>query len=202
MTDVSTAPSATASHRDRLLAGMAEAIREKGFARTTVADVVRHARVSRRTFYEHFDDLVACYLALAELIKDMILRAIDEAVKGSAGLPLEERLSRAVAAYLDIMASDPALTRSYTLEQHLAGERGHAHMLHVTEQTARLLMGLSEDALNEQPDIVPLELETALMVVAGIRELAMRAQERDEPYDAVRVAATGLLRAVLTAPRG
>ncbi|MFI5067448.1 MAG: TetR family transcriptional regulator, partial [Streptosporangiales bacterium] len=43
-----------AEFRRRLLAGLAEAIRERGFRESTVADVVRHARTSRRTFYEHF----------------------------------------------------------------------------------------------------------------------------------------------------
>ncbi len=33
-------------HETRLLEGMAAAITEKGYAATTIADVVRHARVS------------------------------------------------------------------------------------------------------------------------------------------------------------
>jgi len=40
----------------RLLEGLAAAIREKGLARTQVGDIVRHARASRRTFYNHFPD--------------------------------------------------------------------------------------------------------------------------------------------------
>ncbi len=43
-----------AEFRQRLLEGMAAAIRECGFRDSTVADVVRCARTSRRTFYEHF----------------------------------------------------------------------------------------------------------------------------------------------------
>ncbi|MGK2938338.1 MAG: helix-turn-helix domain-containing protein [Solirubrobacteraceae bacterium] len=42
---------------------MAAAIQERGLAASTVADVVRHARASRRTFYEHFRDRDDCYLA-------------------------------------------------------------------------------------------------------------------------------------------
>ena len=41
-------------HRHRLLEGMAQAVAEKGYADTTIADIVREAGVSRRTFYEHF----------------------------------------------------------------------------------------------------------------------------------------------------
>jgi AcrR family transcriptional regulator len=63
LTTVTTAPdevvspqivAAPAEFRRRLLEGMAAAIRESGFRDSTVADVVRHARTSRRTFYEHF----------------------------------------------------------------------------------------------------------------------------------------------------
>ena len=42
--------------RGRLLEGMAAAVRERGFRDATVADVVRHAHTSRRTFYEYFPD--------------------------------------------------------------------------------------------------------------------------------------------------
>lgn len=202
MTDVADAPAApTASrHRERLLSGMADAIREKGFRRTTVADVVRHARVSRRTFYEQFDDLVACYLALAEALSALILKAISDAAAASAGEPRDVRLERAVDAYLQMMAADPALTRSYGLELHLAGERGHALMQSVAERTAQLLVALIDDAREQEPELNPLTTDTAIMASAGIRELAMRAQERGTPMADVRAAATDLLRAVLTAP--
>ncbi len=52
--------------RERLLQGMATAVRERGFRDTTVADVVRHARTSRRTFYAYFPDKQACYIALLQ----------------------------------------------------------------------------------------------------------------------------------------
>src|SRR6185503_15316570 len=50
-------------HRSRLVQGMAIALTEKGYADISVADIVQHARVSKRTFYEHFADKEACYLA-------------------------------------------------------------------------------------------------------------------------------------------
>src|SRR6201992_4490121 len=53
-----------AGPRERLIAAMATSIEEKGYRDTTVADVVRIARTSRRNFYEHFADRQACFLAL------------------------------------------------------------------------------------------------------------------------------------------
>ena len=52
-----------ASQRGRMLAAIAEAVAEKGYAATTVADVVGRAGVSRKTFYEHFADKEECFLA-------------------------------------------------------------------------------------------------------------------------------------------
>ena len=55
---------APAEFRRRLLEGMAAAIHEDGYRDSTVADVVRHARTSRRTFYEHFPSKQACFVDL------------------------------------------------------------------------------------------------------------------------------------------
>lgn len=200
MTDATETSAPTTTHRDRLLGGMAAAVREKGFRRTTVADVVRHARVSRRTFYEQFEDLVECYLALAALLGDHIHDAIRAAAEDAKDLPLDERLAAAVDGYLKLLGADPALTRSYALESHLAGERGHLQLQSATERVAQLIVDLIDDARRDDPALNPVTLETAIILVAGIRELAMRAQERDLPLREVRSAAAGLLRAALTAP--
>jgi AcrR family transcriptional regulator len=40
------------SQRERVQRAMAEAMAEKGYALTSVADILRRARVSRETFYE------------------------------------------------------------------------------------------------------------------------------------------------------
>ena len=73
------ATSATATHAARLTAGLAASIAEKGYAATTIADVVRHARVSKRTFYEHFADKEACFLALYSETTDALLELIGRA---------------------------------------------------------------------------------------------------------------------------
>ena len=51
------------NQRERLIAGLAEAVAEKGYGGTTIADITRHAAVSRRTFYEHFDGKDECFVA-------------------------------------------------------------------------------------------------------------------------------------------
>ena len=61
--------------RGRLLDGLAESIAERGYRDTTVADVVRNAKTSKRTFYGHFASKEECFIELLrtnneELIAD------------------------------------------------------------------------------------------------------------------------------------
>jgi AcrR family transcriptional regulator len=43
---------------------LSKGIAQDGYPRTTVADIVRRARTSRRTFYQHFDSREGCFVAL------------------------------------------------------------------------------------------------------------------------------------------
>src|SRR4051812_42933268 len=72
-------------HRERLVLGMVTAVAERGYAATTITDVVRHARVSRRTFYEHFADKEACFLAAYDAVSDAVLADIAGAAEEAAG---------------------------------------------------------------------------------------------------------------------
>jgi AcrR family transcriptional regulator len=49
--------------RGRILGAMVEVVRERGVANVTVAHIVARSGVSRRTFYELFDNLQECFLA-------------------------------------------------------------------------------------------------------------------------------------------
>jgi len=71
---------APAEFRRRLLEGMAAAIHEDGYRDSTVADVVRHARTSRRTFYEHFPSKQACFVDLLREANAAMVRQIAAAV--------------------------------------------------------------------------------------------------------------------------
>jgi AcrR family transcriptional regulator len=188
------------THRERLLIGMAASIRERGFARTTVADVVREARVSRRTFYEHFEDLVDCYLALGDAAGDIVLQAIADGV--SLDVPLQQRLEGGLDAWFGLISTDPALARSFALELHLAGERGIEQLRRTVTRTGQLLHDLVEEAREQEPELRPLPVNVAIIIAAGIREAVIEAAETggEDRLPEVRAAAIELLRSVLTAP--
>ena len=95
---------APAEFRQRLLAGMAAAIRECGYRDSTVADVVRHARTSRRTFYEHFPSKQACYIALLREANAAMVRQIAAAVDRRA--PWDVQARQAIQAWIAAAQAD------------------------------------------------------------------------------------------------
>ncbi len=64
-----------ASQSTRLLEAVGRAVADKGYAATTIDDIVRGAGVSKKTFYEHFRDKEDCFVAAYEAAADALLRA-------------------------------------------------------------------------------------------------------------------------------
>src|SRR5688572_25002049 len=111
------------SQRGRMLAAMADAVAERGYANTSVAEVTRRAGVSRETFYEQFADKEACFLAAydgaLQLLREHVGHAAGEASAGGASR--EDALRAALDAYLHTLATEPAVARTFLIEVYAAG---------------------------------------------------------------------------------
>jgi AcrR family transcriptional regulator len=184
-------------NRERLIAAMAASVEERGYADTTVADVVRLARTSRRTFYEHFQDRADCFLALFDVTNDQMFAALAAAVDPSA--PWERQVDQALGAYLDAVVSRPALFRSFVRELPALGERGAAHQLAAIERFARQLVDLVEQVRREQPGLGagPLGLDQAIMIVGGVRERMVIAAQQGRDLRELRPAIGSAVNAIV-----
>jgi AcrR family transcriptional regulator len=191
---MSLVPDDEGSHRERLLAGMAAAVREHGFASTTVAEVVAHARTSRRTFYQHFEDREACFLALFDLLNDRVLDVIAEAATGDD--PWEERVDRTLAAYLGAIAAEPEITRACIVEVSSLGPAGVQRDRLMTERAAHQLCRLVEEAGEHDPHLRPLSLEAAVMLAGGFRELVLWALDHGRDLTELHAVAGDLVRRI------
>ena len=189
---------AAAGHRARLTAGLATAIAEKGYAAVTIADVVRVARVSKRTFYEHFADKEACFLALYAETSDELIELIAAAAATADG-PWDERIRAAARAYFERVAGEPELIRAALLEIQAAGPRGRELRREVQRRYAEQLRGFSEAAEAEEAGIRALTPALATAVVGGLNELMLDAVEAGQAarMGELADAATELIRAVL-----
>jgi AcrR family transcriptional regulator len=108
-----------ASQRDRLLHGMVRAVALRGYAETTVNDIVLAARTSRRTFYEHFRNKEACFLAAYDAGVELALTRMAAAWNRPA--PLPQRLEAGFGAFMELVLEQPQLARLCIVETLAAG---------------------------------------------------------------------------------
>lgn len=123
--------------RERLIAGLAEAVAEKGYAAVTLSDIVRGAKVSRRVFYANFESKEQCFLAAFEVVVDHLRELVGEATGGEEGWPRQAiAATRAVLAFL---AGEPALARLCLVESRAAGPAVAARFNEAVGEIAPLL---------------------------------------------------------------
>ncbi len=91
--------------RARIIAAMGELVHERGAGGVTVAHVVARSGVSRRTFYELFDDREDCFLAAF----DMAVAGAGETVRAAYRVPgrWRERVRAGLEAVLVFLDTEP-----------------------------------------------------------------------------------------------
>jgi AcrR family transcriptional regulator len=186
------------AHRARLIAAMVESAGTKGYQDTTIADVVAGAQVSRRTFYELFPDKETCFLASYEAAAEVLLDIVTAAA-GAPELSWPRRVEAGVAAYLNTLASEPAVTRLFLVDILAAGPGALAKRRHVHNRIASVILALVTEHHDELPPGQPVDLPMINALIGAVNELVMLSVEAGDTRDLPRVAdtATRLLRAVL-----
>ncbi len=107
------------SQRERLLAAVVRVTVARGYESTTVGDILGEAGVGRESFYELFDDKLACMLAAHKILVDDLEARVRVAYMTRA--PWPERAREALAATLDWFAADPATSRFTLVELSTVG---------------------------------------------------------------------------------
>lgn len=186
-TDASAITTTAFEHRTRLLQGMANMTAQKGLADTTIADIVREAGMSKRSFYEHFDSKNACFLALYEAASATALRSLQAAVK--PGVPWQNQLEAAFNGYFGHLASGSLLLRALLVDIHLLDAEGAAVRRSVMLGLARFLCETvnPDDDPGPQPHI---SSTLAMATVGGINELVLQMIERGEATELQRLTPT------------
>ena len=153
------------SQRLRILLGMAEAMRDQGFVDTTVADVITRAGVSRESFYRLFASKGACFAAAFDQAAEILLQRLAAA-------------ERAITAYLEALAAEPAWARLFIVEVHAAGPEALRRRFALQDRfvdALAALLGL------DSPD----DRFTAQVVVAAMSAMVTRPL-LDDDLDALR----------------
>jgi len=112
------------NQRERLIAAIAEACADRGYAGASVTDLVKRAGVSSVTFYKLFADKRDCMLAAHRELLERLLAEVDRACAAEEGH--EAKVRAAVATALALFAADPPAARLLTVEALAHGREGVA----------------------------------------------------------------------------
>jgi len=107
------------NQRERIVTALVDTVAERGYNATTVAHITKAASVSRRTFYEHFADKEACFLAAYEMVAEHIRVSMEAAAAAFDEWPQQVRA--ALATMLRFLAGEPELARICMIEPVAAG---------------------------------------------------------------------------------
>jgi AcrR family transcriptional regulator len=175
--------------RGRMIRAAAEVVGELGYGGMSVARITSRAGVSRRTFYDLFDDREACFLAVFE---EVLARASSAAREGTAGMHAwRERVRAGLCALLVLFDEEPLLGSLVVVDALAAGPL-------VLERRARVLNrltaivdeGRTEMPSGEQPP--PLTAEGVVGAVLAVVHARMLEREPHEPHELL-----GLLNALM-----
>jgi AcrR family transcriptional regulator len=173
------------SQRARLVEGMIQAVAEKGYAATTVADVVRAGRVSRGTFYAQFASKEECFLEAYKYGIAVIVERIRAAIRAEDG-DWVARLRTGLRAYLETLAGEPRFARTHLFEVHMAGPRAGAERDAALRAFADRYRSSFRAALRERPELRMPSDDALFILSAGVDQLVcsrVRAGELDRLPD-------------------
>jgi AcrR family transcriptional regulator len=155
--------------RRRLLDGLAASIVEKGYRDTTVADIVRRARTSRRTFYEHFSSKEECFVALLTAANTDMIGQISAAVDQAA--PWTTQVRQAIEAWIACAESEPALMLSWIRDVPSLGDAARLLQREMMEAFIAMIQTLGDTDELRAAGIGPVPRQVAIMLLGGLREL-------------------------------
>ena len=161
--------------RRRLLDGLADSIVERGYRETTVADIVRHARTSKRTFYDHFSTKEQCFVELLSTNNEDLVAAVRDAVDVTA--PWQQQVRQAVTAYVRTIDATPAITLSWIRDLPALGEDARPMLRRGFNRLAAMIADLSASPGFQHAGLAPLSPAAAIILVGGLRELTAQTVE-------------------------
>jgi AcrR family transcriptional regulator len=162
-------------HSERALRAFAVVVAERGYAATTIDQVVKRASMSPTTFYANFEGKQDALRAAIDRAGAQIAAAVVPAFRRQPDWPSAVRA--AFGALLNFLASRPALAHLILVDVYAAGPEA----LEQREAALRPLEEIFDGARQRRPQVPPIALET---IIGGIYWLANR-QVRDNGPEAL-----------------
>jgi AcrR family transcriptional regulator len=168
-----------AVQRERLLAAMLRAASELGYRETNVQDVIERAGVSRPTFYEHFANKEACFLAAfdetATRLRDRVGAAAEK-----GGDSLRDRLRFGLETLLHFTATEPDAARTLIVEARAASVDAVMRRDDLLDDFSACIDAQVRELLPDAPSYSPI---TAAGIVGGVEALLYSRLNKGETDD-------------------
>jgi AcrR family transcriptional regulator len=190
------APVPATEIRRRVETAMAALTAEKGYAAVTIDDLARSARISKRTFYDHYAGKEDCLLAAYESAATQVLAAAQRAADAT---PRDQgaaaRVEAVIATYLKALAAQPEMTRVFHVEIQAAGAEALRRHLAVDLRYVTLLQRIVRE------DGGTLPRAGAIAALGAVHELVLHAvaDGRTARLPSLLATVRPILGAVLTA---
>ena len=133
------------SQRTRILHATAEVMMRKGYANSTVTQIVSAARISRAVFYAHFTDKQQTLLEAQQASTQHALDACNAVFSTTEVWPT--RIWGALRALLGLVAANPTLSHLCLVECYAAGSAAVRN----AEETPRLFTGFLQEGYRCRP---------------------------------------------------
>ena len=152
-------------HAERALRAFAVVVAEKGYAKTTVDEVVKRAAMSATTFYANFRGKEDAMLAAIDSAGAQMVAAVVPAFRRAPDWAVGVRAG--FGAMCNFLASRPALARLVTIEVYAAGPRAMDRRV----EALRPLADLAGEGYERSPMTPPVVAEA---ISGGVYTLAYR----------------------------
>lgn len=169
-----------ASQRGRLIEGIVESVGQKGYAATTLSDIVGRARVSRSTFYEHFTNKADCFVAALHAGANILSARVGEELEQCDSSDPKAMIETMIRTYCETLAAEPEFARvivvdAFTVDAAAVAERDAA-----ADRFAALYRSFYATALAADPTLPQLSDTVFQLIPDAINERTRRIVSRGD----------------------
>jgi len=162
-----------------MLRALADAVAEKGYVETSVADVLVRAKVSRATFYQQFADKQACFLAAWDHAAGDLAISVAESTAASTSGDTLDRCRALLAGYLGALQREPSFARTFLVEVYAAGPEAIARRRAAQERFAMIAAQVMDPLLRGSDAEKLFAAESLIGAVSAISTSRVASGETD-----------------------
>ena len=157
-----------ANQRTRIHGALIEAVATDGYEKTSVKQVIALAGVSRRSFYEQFENKQTCFLATFDLIARRELQQMRRVYLESEATTLAGRARASFARIAHMTSQERKASMLVVLEAQTAGVPGVLRLVRAMNACEQMLT----QSFAQAPDAVSLPMPIVRAMVGGLHGIA------------------------------